>query len=202
MLFRSLPTADILAWPLELRQQRLLAFAQRYLGVRYEHHHLPEWDPPADWPWDPVCTPVQGMGTDCSNFTGWLYNWCFGIWVDTNVDVQAAQTGISTSGGTTTTVTRISKPATGGYAALCAALQPGDLCFVFTSGSTTDISHVFMWLGSYGAGPSSTPLILDSTSNTATDFYGNAMPCGVQIRPFTSSSWYYTRFSHAFRVLK
>ena len=97
---------------------------------------------------------------------------------------------------------RINKPSSGGYAALCAALQPGDLCFVFASGSTTNISHVFMWLGSFGAGPSSMPLILDATSTTATDYYGNPMPCGVRIRPFTSSSWYYTRFSHAFRILQ
>ena len=198
----SLPTTDILAWPLDMRQQRLFAFAQRYLGVRYEHHHLPEWDPPADWPWDQVCTDEQGMGADCSNFTGWLYNWCFGIWVDTDIDVQAVESSIPTSGGTNTVVTRISKPASGGYAALCAALQPGDLCFVFASGSTTTISHVFMWLGEYGAGPSSTPLILDSTSATVNDFYGTPMPCGIQIRPFTSSSSYYTRFSHAYRLLR
>ena len=198
----SAPTADILAWPLDMRQQRLMAFAQRYLGLRYEHHHLPEWDPPADWPWDPVCTDEQGMGADCSNFTGWLYNWSYGIWVDTDIDVQAVESSIPTSGSANTVVTRIAKPTSGGYAALCAALQPGDLCFVFSSGSTTSISHVFMWLGEYGAGPSSTPLILDSTSSTVSDFYGNPMPCGVQIRPFTSSSSYYTRFSHAYRLLR
>ncbi len=198
----SQPTSDILAWPLDLRQQRLMAFAQRYMGVAYEHHHLPEWDPPADWPWDQVCTTEQGQGVDCSNFTGWLYNWCFGIQLDTDIDVQAADTSIAVTGGSAITPVRINKPASGGYAALCAALQPGDLCFVYSSSSSTTITHVFMWLGSFGAGPSSAPLILDATSTTATDFYGSPMPCGVQIRPFTSSSWYYTRFSHAFRILQ
>ena len=197
----SQPTADILGWPLELRRQRLFAFAERYLGFAYEHHHLPEWDPPADWPWDQVCTTEHGQGIDCSNFTGWLYNWCFGIQLDTDDDVQAVENTVPVTGGGSITLERINKPS-GGFAGLVAALQPGDLCFVYSSSSTADITHVYVWLGTYGAGPSSAPLVLDATSTEPTDFYGQVIPCGVQIRPITSSSWYYTRFSHALRVLK
>lgn len=197
----SQPTADILGWPLELRRQRLFAFAERYIGFRYEHHHLPEWDPPADWPWDQVCTSEHGQGIDCSNFTGWLYNWCFGIQLDTDDDVQAFELTVPVSGGGSTTLQRIDKPS-GGFAGLVAALQPGDLCFVHSSSTTSDITHVYVWLGTHGAGPSSAPLVLDATSTEPTDFYGQVIPCGVQIRPITSASWYYTRFSHALRVLK
>ena len=197
----SVPTSDILAWPLDLRRQRLFAFAQRYLGFAYEHHHLPEWDPPADWPWDPVCTDTQGMGVDCSNFTGWVYNWCYGIQMDTDIDVQAVETTIPLTGGGSVAVQRINKPTSGGYSALVAALQPGDLCYVSSSSSASNISHVFIWLGTAGAGPSAQPLILDATSTLIDDFYGQTIPCGVHIRPFTASSWYYTRFSHAHRIL-
>ena len=197
----SQPTADILGWPLDLRRQRIFAFAERYLGFLYEHHHLPEWDPPADWPWDPECTVEHNQGVDCSNFTGWLYNWCFGIQLDTDIDVQAVETVIPVTGGSSITLERINKPA-GGYAGLVSALQPGDLCFVFASGSTTDIAHVFVWLGTYGAGPSGQPLVLDATTGAHTNFYGVDIPCGVQIRPFLPTSSYFTRFSHAFRVLR
>ena len=197
----SVPTTDILAWPLDLRRQRLFAFAQRYIGLRYQHHHLPEWDPPADWPWDPACTPAITPGADCSNFTGWIYNWCYGIQVDTDIDVQAVETSIPLTGGGTVTVERISKPS-GGFNALVAALQPGDLCFVYSSSSSSTIVHVYMWLGTVGTGPSAQPLVLDATSSEPNNFYGARIPCGVQIRPFTSDSWYYTRFSHAHRLLK
>jgi hypothetical protein len=131
----SQPTADILGWPLELRRQRLFAFAERYLGFAYEHHHLPEWDPPADWPWDQVCTSEHGQGVDCSNFTGWLYNWCFGIQLDTDDDVQAVETTVPVTGGGSITLERINKPS-GGFAGLVSVLQPGDLCFVYSSSST------------------------------------------------------------------
>ncbi|NBN96733.1 MAG: hypothetical protein EBV41_03795 [Actinobacteria bacterium] len=174
----------------------------RFTGVRsIEHHHLPDWDPPASWPWDQVCTSEQGQGVDCSNFTGWLYNWCFGVQLDTDIDVQSVQTTVPVTGAGSITLQRIDEPA-GGFAALVSTLQPGDLCFVHSSSSTTSITHVFVWLGTCGAGPSSAPLVLDATSTTPDDFYGQTIPCGVRIRPFTSGSWYYTRFSHAYRVLR
>src|SRR5205809_1074823 len=35
-------------------RQRVLAVALKFQGYGYQHHHLPDWDPPADWPWKEV----------------------------------------------------------------------------------------------------------------------------------------------------
>ena len=48
----------------------LIAVALRFLqGHGYQHHHLPDWDPPRDWPWwKETRAGHNGKGVDCSNF--------------------------------------------------------------------------------------------------------------------------------------
>lgn len=33
------------------KQERVVAVALSYQGIAYQHHHLPDWEPPAGWPW-------------------------------------------------------------------------------------------------------------------------------------------------------
>ena len=40
------------------RRQRVIAVALRYRGYGYQHHHIPDWDPPPEWPWKPTCAGV------------------------------------------------------------------------------------------------------------------------------------------------
>lgn len=56
---------------------RVVAVAQRYIGLPYQHHHIPAWNPP------------EGPGLDCSNFTSWVYNYGLGIKFNSDVHKQA-----------------------------------------------------------------------------------------------------------------
>jgi hypothetical protein len=67
-----------------------VAAAARFIGYEYQHHHIPDWDPPDDWPWKQCCGARHDKGIDCSNFSGWNYNWAFGIHLNTDVHKQAA----------------------------------------------------------------------------------------------------------------
>jgi hypothetical protein len=78
--------------PVEWRRERVVAAATRFVGYEYQHHHVPDWDPPAGWPWQQCCAGRNGKGLDCSNFSGWNYNWALGIHLNTDVHKQAALT--------------------------------------------------------------------------------------------------------------
>lgn len=41
--------------PAEWRRERVVAAAARFIGYEYQHHHIPDWDPPDDWPWKQCC---------------------------------------------------------------------------------------------------------------------------------------------------
>ncbi len=47
--------------PVKWKRLRVVAVAERYVGLPYRHHHIPQWDPD------------EGPGLDCSNFTSWVY---------------------------------------------------------------------------------------------------------------------------------
>jgi cell wall-associated NlpC family hydrolase len=68
-----------LAW----KRARVLAVAERYVGLPYEHHHIPAWDPSSAWPG------AEGPGLDCSNFSAWVYNYALGVVFTSNVEAQA-----------------------------------------------------------------------------------------------------------------
>lgn len=62
--------------PLQWKRDRVIAVAEKYIGLPYKHRHIPS----------------QG-GLDCSNFTSWVYNYGFGIRFSSNVKKQANTAG-------------------------------------------------------------------------------------------------------------
>lgn len=99
-------------------------------------------------------------------------------------------------------------------------LQPGDLLYMWGAGG--NISHVVIWLGTYGTNengqPSSVPLVISSHDNTPAIFdtphlnpgtglpsdgnvAGHLPPPGVEILPFIPNTWFYQNFSVAMRVI-
>jgi hypothetical protein len=67
--------AEVREKPADWKRERIIAGASRFIGYQYQHHHVPDWNPPEHWPWNKCCAGRQGKGVDCSNFSGWNYNW-------------------------------------------------------------------------------------------------------------------------------
>ena len=68
--------------PIEWKRARVLAVAKHYIGLPYQHHHIPAWAPPGS-------AGAQTAGLDCSNFTSWVYNYGLGIEFTSDVHMQA-----------------------------------------------------------------------------------------------------------------
>jgi hypothetical protein len=64
---------------LEWKRERVIAAALQFKGYGYQHHHIPDWDPPANWPWKETRSGHNGKGVDCSNFTAFAYNYGLGV---------------------------------------------------------------------------------------------------------------------------
>ena len=186
--------------PAEWRRERIVAGASRFIGYEYQHHHVPDWNPPQGWPWNKCCAGKQGKGVDCSNFSGWNYNWGLGIHLNTDIHKQAAMQQVRTANGEARC--RVIKRPEGNpeqwYEELCRTLMPGDLLYIM-DGKNTHVSHVIMWMGGCASSPDGTPLIMDSTGGKIKDCEGHAIPCGIHLRPFAKGSWYHKSFSHAHR---
>jgi cell wall-associated NlpC family hydrolase len=181
----------------EWKRQRVIAVAMRYIGYGYQHHYIPDWDPPADWPWLEVKAGHNGKGTDCSNFTTYVYNLALGLKTDSGIKQQSEMTEATLADGKAVKLERIEKPAT--HADFIKQLKTGDL--VFIKNTSGNVSHVVFWVGPIGKSPDSMPLILDSTGEGRTDANGKSIPDGVQLRPFTPTSWYCKSASHVIRVI-
>lgn len=179
-------------------RERVIATGLRYVGYSYQHHHVPDWEPPADWLRDPEQKTPVGKGIDCSNFTAFVYNLALGIKPTSAIKSQSEMTEAEGPGaGRTVTVKRIELPKS--YADFPRELRTGDLLYVKnTKGS---LSHVVLWVGRIGKSPDGCPLILDSTGTGATDSDGNEIPSGIQLRPFRSTNWYFTQASHVLRII-
>ena len=67
--------------PVKWQQQRVVAVAEKYIGLPYKHHHIPEFDG------------GNGAGLDCSNFTSWVYNYGLGIKINSDISKQADTAG-------------------------------------------------------------------------------------------------------------
>ena len=161
--------------------ERVIAVALRFEGYAYQHHHIPDWDPPADWPWKEVAHGRNSKGIDCSNFTSFAYNQTLGIKFNSAIGKQAELTEVPGPGGEgTLRLERIKLPA--GLAECARVLRTGDLLFV--RNTRDEVSHVVLWVGSIGQTPEPLPLILDSTSAGARDSNGATIPDGVHLRPF------------------
>lgn len=189
--------------PIEWRRERVVAAATRFIGYEYQHHHVPDWDPPKGWPWQQCCAGRNGKGLDCSNFSGWNYNWALGIHLNTDIHKQGALTKAPSTHGELVAET-IHRP-TGNpaewYSELCEKLAPGDLLYIGNT-QRTKVTHVIMWVGNCAESPDGVPLVIDSTGGKIKDSSGHAIPCGIHLRPFKKGSWYHTSFSHAHRWVK
>jgi cell wall-associated NlpC family hydrolase len=191
---------EVRSKPAEWKRERVVACASRFIGYEYQHHHVPDWDPPKDWPWNSCCAGKQGKGVDCSNFSGWNYNWSLGIHLDTDIHKQAAQATVPSSHGEVRAkvIPRPEGDPDQWYDTLCGSLLPGDLLYIMKDGKD-EVSHVIMWLGPCASSPDGTPLVIDSTGGKIKDSNGHAIPCGIHMRPFNKGSWYHKRFGHAHR---
>lgn len=179
-------------------RERVIATAMRYIGYSYQHHHVPDWEPSADWPRDPDQKTPVGKGVDCSNFTGFVYNLALGILPSTGISQQSEMTEAAGPGaGRSVPVKRIELPKS--YEDFPKELQTGDLLFV--KSNRGNVSHVVLWVGSIGDSPDGTPLIIDSTGTGAKDSNGNTIPNGVHLRAFKRSVWYFTQASHVLRII-
>lgn len=179
-------------------RERVIATALRYVGYSYQHHHVPDWEPPADWPRDPEQKTPVGKGVDCSNFTGFVYNLALGILPSTGIKQQSEMTEAAGPGaGRKVAVKRIELPKS--YEDFPSELLTGDLLFV--KSNRGNVSHVVLWVGKIGEAPDAMPLILDSTGTGAKDSNGVPIPDGVQLRPFKRTAWYFTQASHVLRII-
>lgn len=192
------PPAGLATKSAQWSRERVIATGMRYIGYSYQHHHLPDWEPPADWPRDPdQKTPVV-RGVDCSNFTGFVYNLALGILPSTGIKQQSEMTQIATpGGGSAVWVKRIERPKK--FEDFSAELQTGDLLFV--KSNKGNVSHVVLWVGKIGNSPDGTQLILDSTGAGAKDANGVTIPDGIYLRAFKRSGWYFTQASHVLRII-
>ena len=75
------PGTDLTQW----KRDRVVAVAKHYIGLPYRHHHIPAWSPKS-----PDQHGLTGPGLDCSNFTAWVYNFGFGVILNSDVALQAA----------------------------------------------------------------------------------------------------------------
>ena len=183
--------------PADWLRERAIAVALRYEGYGYQHHHVPDWDPPANWPWKHTSVGHNGKGADCSNFVAFVYNQGFGIKMHSGIQELAQQREMSGPGGKPIRVEHINRPDS--YDGWARTLKPGDLIFI-KGGTEKTITHVVLWIGSLGQSDESVPLILDSHDAGVKDENGTTIPCGIHLRPFRERSWYAREASHAIRV--
>lgn len=183
---------------LNWKRERVLAVACSHIGLAYQHHHIPSWDPPADWPWKQVAWGRNSKGVDCSDFSSWCYNYGLGIKLKTGIKQQALTTQLKGPGLEGTTEAKVIIDDSG-YDKLCAKLKTGDLLYI--RNLKGNLAHVIMWVGDCGQSPDGSPLIIDCTGEGHKDANGADIPIGVQLRPFLKTGWYYKSFDHAHRIL-
>lgn len=189
---------DVAGRSLEWRRERVIAVAMRFIGYTYQHHHVPDWNPPAGWPWAEVAAGHNGKGVDCSNFSAFVYNLGFGIKPSGAIGKQAETLNIPGPGpGKMTHAERITLPKT--HDGVVKTLHTGDLLYV--RNRKGNLAHVVLWVGDIGRAPDNVPLILDSHGDGVKDSSGHTIPAGIHLRPFRENSWYFHSASHAIRIL-
>ena len=73
--------------PVVWKRARIIAVARHYLGLPYQHHHIPAWTPPPSW--TAHSGGPESAGLDCSNFTAWVYNYGLGLKFTGAIEDQA-----------------------------------------------------------------------------------------------------------------
>jgi len=194
---RYLPLQHMHERPIEWLRERVIACAARFIGYEYQHHHIPDWNPPHNWPWKHCCAGHNGKGVDCSNFTSFVYNQGFGIHMSSGIGQQAHHDTAFEPGGNAVALERIELPKD--YRERRQVLRTGDLVYI-RHRQDMAVSHVVLWVGDVGHSPGGEPLILDSHGGDVVDDDGKPIPCGIHLRPFRQGSWYDLCASHAHRV--
>ena len=187
------PPAGIDDRSADWKRERVLALGLRYRGLSYQHHHLPDWEPPIGWPWLEVAHGRNAKGIDCSNFATFVYDVALGIRFTSAIVPQSEATE-AVCGGKKMKLERIEKPAT--VAACAKEFKTGDLLFI--KNKDGEVSHVVLWVGGIGG---DAPLVLDSTGAGHRDSRGDAIPDGVHLRPFRATAWYFKSLSHVHRII-
>jgi len=104
--------------PILWMRKRVVEIAKRYIGLPYQHHHVPSW----------LCKNT-GLGLDCSNYTSWVYNYALGIKITSHCQWQAD-----------------SEHSKGRRLEKDEKLEPGDLLFI-EKGDRSYVSHVAIYVG-------------------------------------------------------
>lgn len=191
----------------EWKRERVLTVAQRLVGMHYQHHHIPVFDPyptHPEWPWLRVRSGIRGAGMDCSNFVSWAYNYALGIRLSGSVTEASKQTNVLGPEGRRVQITVL--PGSNGGAdfdGFVSTLQPGDIIYVRSEKGF--ISHTILWIGNTLASDANGKdkyFIIDSTGPGEIDSAGARMPDGAQIRPFRRNSWYFHNAAWVHRVIQ
>jgi len=186
-------------WSIEFKRERVIATASRFIGYEYQHHHVPDWNPPPDWPWKEVGVGRNGKGVDCSNMTSFVYDQGLGIHLSGDIHKQAGEL-VAHQGNREIRGMRIQLPES--VEARAKVLKTGDLLFI--NNREGKLSHVVLWVGEIGRKENGTPalLVLDSTGGGTKDSRGESIPAGIYLRPYRSNSWYHHSASHAIRWIE
>jgi cell wall-associated NlpC family hydrolase len=186
-------------------RERVLTAAERLVGMHYQHHHIPAFDPyPShpEWPWLKVRSGLRGRGLDCSNFVSWVYNYALGIRLSGSVKEASEQTAVRGPGDATTRISVLPGSAGVAFEDFVATLRPGDIVYVRSDRGF--ISHCVLWIGDALAADANGKdkfFLIDSTGPGEIDSNGARMPDGVQIRPFRRDSWYFHNAAFVHRVI-
>ncbi|MGH8046338.1 MAG: NlpC/P60 family protein [Chthoniobacterales bacterium] len=188
----------------QLKRERVLTEAARHIGMHYQHHHLPNFDPyrtRPDWPWIKVKSGIRGNGQDCSNFVAWVYNYALGVKLSGAVIEASRQTDVPGPGGGTLHIRAFEKPEGIGYTKFISQLQPGDVLYI--RGDNGRITHSVLWVGTLATDSNGKDkyFVIDSTGPEVTDSNGATIPDGVHIRPFRKNSWYFRSAAIVHRIM-
>ena len=186
-------------WSIEFKRERVIATASRFFGYEYQHHHVPDWNPPPDWPWMKTGVGRNGKGVDCSNMTSFVYDLGLGIHLSGNVHTQSIEL-VAKQGNREIRGKRIQLPES--VEDRAKVLKTGDLLFI--NNKEGKLSHVVLWVGEIGRKENGTPefLVIDSHGEGVKDARDVSIPEGIHLRPYRPNSWYHHSASHAIRWIE
>ena len=84
----AIPAGQGAAW----LEARLLAVYNQVIGVAYQHHHDPFWQPTQGSAWNAVTIGYQSQGVDCTNLTAYAYWDAFDVFLNGDTKSQASIT--------------------------------------------------------------------------------------------------------------
>lgn len=204
----------------EWLRQRLLAAYKSMIGVDYQHHHDPRWQPVQGVGWNVAGTVgYQSRGVDCTNFTAYSYANALGIWMNADTKEQAkigpdyhpkSLICIPREIRDRVELKRIDRGGWMDYGDLVHKLKPGDILFIAGGSDPDKVTHAITWLGDYGVDENGrhAHLIIDSTGPTPqhVDSRNHIVEQGVHVRPFgdadSENPWYFTHLHHVLRIIK